>query len=233
MCVGTVSLSLAQTPRTGISGSNKTAGITGGAAGGLGSSTGSSIGTTQIGTNARTGTNSTANTNAGAQTAAARALGLRQLGRVRHALGWLGRLDRAAVRECLYGVGQQTGTELREVSLHFNACLVRADRPGDGREHRARIQLLDHSHDRHARLGVAGDDGTVDGRCTAPPGENRSVHVDHAQARDGEQRVWEEPPVSRYHAEIRSQSPRLEGRPRPAGAPAAEQGLHARAPLLW
>ena len=30
------------------------------------------------------------------------------------------------------------------------------------------------------------------------------MHVDHAQARDGEQRVWKEPPVGCYHAEIRS-----------------------------
>src|ERR1700720_1068772 len=61
MCIATVSLSLAQTPRTGTSRSNQTAGTTHPARGQSGSS-GNPTGATQTGTNARTG----AKANAGA-----------------------------------------------------------------------------------------------------------------------------------------------------------------------
>ena len=66
ICIATVPLSLAQTPRTRTSGTNQTT-ITTTAAPRYGGSSGNSTGATQIGINAATA-NTKANTNAGAQT---------------------------------------------------------------------------------------------------------------------------------------------------------------------
>jgi hypothetical protein len=65
MCVATVPLSLAQTPRTGTSGSNKTAAITPATAGHSGFN-GNSTSAAQLGTNLRSSTITAPNTNAGA-----------------------------------------------------------------------------------------------------------------------------------------------------------------------
>jgi len=67
ICIATVTLSLAQTPRTGASGSNKASATIGTAAGHSGLS-GNFSSAVQTGTNFRSGTSTTPNTNVGAHT---------------------------------------------------------------------------------------------------------------------------------------------------------------------
>src|SRR6478752_7505849 len=67
ICIATVTLSLAQTPRTGTSGSNKASAAIGTAAGHSGLS-GNFSSTVQTGTNFQTGTSTAPNTNVGAHT---------------------------------------------------------------------------------------------------------------------------------------------------------------------
>ena len=77
---------------------------------------------------------------------------------------------------------EEAGAAARRGRARPRRWFRRPDRAAANREHRARVELLDDAHDRDAGLAVAGDDGPVHRRRTAPARQERAVHVDHAEA---------------------------------------------------
>ena len=146
------------------------------------------------------------------------------------ALGGLRRLDRACPRRARRRSSTASAApSSASVALDLDAGLVRPDRPAADREHRAGVELLHHAHDRDAGLGVAGDHRAMDRRRAAPARQDRGVHVDHAEPRNRQQRVGQEPAVGGDDAEVRLQGRSSgAGTPRRGAAPAAAPGCRAR-----
>ena len=98
------------------------------------------------------------------------------------------------------------------------------------------VQALLHAHDAHARLLVARQDGSLDGRGAAPARQQRRVHVEAAEARDVEHLLRQDGAVGRDADHVGGERGQLAlrrlvaqgARSQHAQAAALGRGLHRR-----
>jgi hypothetical protein len=76
------------------------------------------------------------------------------------------------------------------------------DRRALGEQHRAGIETLIHAHGGDAGLAIAGQDGAMDGRGTAPARQQRAMDVDAAQHRRIEEAFRQDVAVGHHHGGI-------------------------------
>ena len=121
----------------------------------------------------------------------------------------LRRLECAALGQLVEYGQQQRCAEAREVVLDLRAGVIGADWTPGGREHASGIERLDHPHDAHAGLPIAGDHGAM--HRGGPPvlREQRRVHVQQAQRRRLQHRGGQDLAVGRHHARIGVPGPEL------------------------
>jgi hypothetical protein len=98
---------------------------------------------------------------------------------------------------------QQLRSQGRQHAFHVAARRVRRDGHAGHRERRTRVEFGCDPHDRHTGLRIAGKHRALDGRSPAVERQDRRVNVDHAESRDGEERVREDPAKRDDDAEIR------------------------------
>ena len=79
------------------------------------------------------------------------------------------------------GADQQLGAGVDQAGAQLGGGLFGPDGETGARVHRTGVETLLQLHEAHARLGVAGEDGALDGRRSPPPREQREVEVDHRQ----------------------------------------------------
>jgi hypothetical protein len=79
-------------------------------------------------------------------------------------------LLRTAFRERVDRHDQQRRAFRRQIAFDLVARVVRSDSRATPRRASGRVERLDHTHDRDASLGVAGDNRAVHGRGSAVPG---------------------------------------------------------------
>jgi hypothetical protein len=81
----------------------------------------------------------------------------------------------------------------------------------DGVQDRTGVHARFHLHDRDAGGLVTAQDGPLDRRGAAPAGQDRGVHVEHAEPRDGEDRRWEDVTVGHHDPVVGANRPQLIG----------------------
>ena len=122
-------------------------------------------------------------------------LGLVDLRRVGRAFT---RLRRALEQPALQAA-KRAHHEARATSRQLVVQLARrhlgAYGDGLGQAHRAGIKAFLHAHHHNGGLGVAGHDGPLDGRRSAPARQRGGVQVEAAEARRSEDRPRQQQPV--------------------------------------
>ena len=125
-----------------------------------------------------------------------------------------------AGRERGQGVEKRCRAEPGETEGQGAGGVFRADRAGARGEDRAGVEARVHLHDRDPALPVAGEDRVVHRRGAPPARKERSMDVDAAEPRRGEDRRWQHKTVGRDDQRVeaeRGQRARRLGGPHRAG----------------
>lgn len=67
--------------------------------------------------------------------------------------------------------------------MQFSRRLIRSNLNGTARQYRTGVETNIHLHNAHTRFRIAGFNGALDRRGTAPSGQQRCVHIQASQLR--------------------------------------------------
>ena len=109
-------------------------------------------------------------------------------------------LGRRGAQPVAQRIDQQVRAGVHQSGAQLGGRLLGADLQTSARVHRPGVEPLLQLHEAYPGLGVAGEDRPFQRRGSAPPGQQREVHVDHRQ---GIQHVGlDETPEGHDHAQL-------------------------------
>ena len=132
--------------------------------------------------------------------------GTAQHGGVGHQLGLLGGLGGGAVFDGHHGVHQELGAHIGQTVVEGLHGLIGVDGGHGLGDDVTGIQLQDHVHDGDAALGIAVEDGPVDGGRATVLGQQRGMDVDAAQLGVVQDLLGEDPAIGGHHDEVGGQT---------------------------